>query len=72
LLVHVWVGKGNGRDEITPAYSDDNYMLLMPRETKQLTVGFATADLGGQRLVLEAAWWNRPAAGSNSAAAAAR
>jgi exo-1,4-beta-D-glucosaminidase len=69
FLVHARVGKGNGGDEITPAYWDDNYVLLMPRETKQLTVRFATADLGGQRPVLEAGWWNRPA-GSNSTAAA--
>jgi hypothetical protein len=64
------VGKGNGGHEIPPAYWDDNYMLLLPSETKQLTVRFATADLGEEQPVLEAAWWNRSAAGSNSAAAA--
>jgi exo-1,4-beta-D-glucosaminidase len=58
FLAHARVRKGNGGDEITPAYWDDNYVILMPRETKQLTVRFATADLGGQRPVLEAAWWN--------------
>jgi exo-1,4-beta-D-glucosaminidase len=73
FLVHARVRKEGGGDELTPAYWDDNYVLLMPREKKQLTVRFATADLDGRKPVLEAAWWNPPTvAGGNNGAQTSR
>jgi exo-1,4-beta-D-glucosaminidase len=66
FLAHARVRKGNGGDEIAPAYWDENYLTLMPRETRRLTVRFATSDLEGQSPVLEADWWNRAAAGGGS------
>jgi exo-1,4-beta-D-glucosaminidase len=36
FLVRLGVGKGPAGDEITPAYWEDNYLMLMPRETRRL------------------------------------
>ena len=73
FLVHARVRRGIGGDEVTPSYWDDNYVLLMPREKKRLTVRFPIKELGGRKPVLEAAWWN-PAkvAGANSGAQTSR
>lgn len=59
FLVHARVRKGAGGDEIAPAYWSENYLILMPREKRQLTVRFNTSDLDGSRPSLEADWWNK-------------
>lgn len=59
FLVHARVRKGDGGDEITPAYWSDNYLMLMPRETRSLTVRLNNSDLDGTEPALEVSWWNK-------------
>ncbi len=62
--VRLAVRKGKDGDEVTPAYWEDNYVMLMPGETRRLTVHLATADLEGRTPVLDVDWWNRPQGGA--------
>ncbi len=59
FMVYSGVRKGDGGDEVTPAYWSDNYVLLMPREKRTLTVRLNTSDLAGQKPVLDTGWWNK-------------
>ena len=62
--VRLAVRKGKDGDEVTPAYWEDNYVMLMPGEMRRLTVRVPTADLEGRTPVLEADWWNRTRGGA--------
>ena len=44
---HLAVTKGPNGEEVTPCYWQDNYFSLLPGEKRELTVRFATEDLGG-------------------------
>jgi exo-1,4-beta-D-glucosaminidase len=59
FLVNAKVRKGEGGEEAAPAYWDDNYVILMPGETRRVTVRMSTADLEGRPPALEVGWWNR-------------
>ena len=45
--IHLAVTKGPNGEEVTPCYWQDNYFSLLPGEKRELTVRFATEDLGG-------------------------
>ena len=44
---HLAVTKGPNGEEVTPCYWQDNYFSLLPGEKRELTVRFATEDMGG-------------------------
>jgi exo-1,4-beta-D-glucosaminidase len=58
FLAHFSITKGPQGDEIAPSYWSDNYVMLLPGESRQLTVRFDPADLGGSQPALRARWWN--------------
>jgi exo-1,4-beta-D-glucosaminidase len=58
FMVHLSVTKGEGGDEITPAYWDDNYFSLFPGETKEIKVHYGITDQGDSCAVLKVDGWN--------------
>jgi exo-1,4-beta-D-glucosaminidase len=60
FLIRLGVTKGQGGDEVTPAYWEDNYLMLAPHETRRVTVRSETSDLEGKKPTLMIDWWNKP------------
>lgn len=58
MFVHAILTKGPGGDEVLPVYWDDNYVNLLPGESKQLCARFAADDLGPATAALEIGGWN--------------
>ena len=58
MFVHTILTKGPGGDEILPVFWDDNYVNLLPGESKQLCARFAAEDLGPAAAALEVGGWN--------------
>jgi len=58
LAIHLAVSKGKGGEEILPSYWEDNYFSLLPSEKREVTVWFATEELGGATPVITLDGWN--------------
>lgn len=58
FMVHLAVTKGDGGDEITPAYWDDNYFTLFPGETREIKVRFSKNDQTNSSATLKVDGWN--------------
>jgi exo-1,4-beta-D-glucosaminidase len=53
------VGDKTGRS-VLPVFWDDNYVSLLPGETKQLTARFSRSDLPDEKLHIQYSGWNVP------------
>lgn len=51
------VGEKSGRS-VLPVFWDDNYISLLPGESRQLTARFSVKDLHGEKPVLRYSGWN--------------
>jgi exo-1,4-beta-D-glucosaminidase len=51
------IGDKSGRS-IVPILWDDNYVSLLPGETRQLTARFAPEDLRGEKPIFQYSFWN--------------
>jgi exo-1,4-beta-D-glucosaminidase len=58
FMVHLAITKGEGGEEINPAYWDDNYITLFPGESKIITVSFNKNDQGSETPALKIDGWN--------------
>jgi len=58
FLVHLAVRKGPGGDEVLPVLWEDNYVVLLPGETRAITARYAPGDLGGVTPVVSVDGWN--------------
>ncbi len=58
FMVHLALTKGEGGDEITPAYWDDNYFSLFPGESKVIKVKYSADDEGAKPTQLKIEGWN--------------
>ncbi|HSD67213.1 MAG TPA: glycoside hydrolase family 2 protein, partial [Vicinamibacteria bacterium] len=58
FLVHLAVRKGAGGEEVLPVLWEDNYVTLLPGETRELTATYAAKDLGGAAPVVSVDGWN--------------
>jgi exo-1,4-beta-D-glucosaminidase len=58
FMVHLTVTKGEGGDEISPAYWDDNYITLFPGESREIKVRFSKNDQGDTAASLKVGGWN--------------
>ena len=56
--LHLKVDKGAGGEEILPVLWEDNYIALLPGETRKLTAAYNPRDLGRAKPVVEAEAWN--------------
>jgi exo-1,4-beta-D-glucosaminidase len=60
FLVHLAVRKGPGGEEVLPVLWEDNYVTLLPGETRALTATYAPKDLGAATPVVTVDGWNIP------------
>ncbi len=58
FLVHLAVRKGPGGEEVLPVLWEDNYVTLLPGETRELAATYAAKDLGGAAPVVTVDGWN--------------
>jgi exo-1,4-beta-D-glucosaminidase len=58
LLIRLRVVKGAHGDEVLPSLWSDNYVSLLPGETRELTVRFAASALAGAQPVVALSGWN--------------
>jgi len=58
FFIELQVNKGDGKDPVLPVLWDDNYVSLLPGETKTIKVAFNQADLGGAKPTLSTNGWN--------------
>jgi exo-1,4-beta-D-glucosaminidase len=50
--------KGEGKDLVLPVRWEDNYLSLLPGESKTVKVAFTEGDLGGAKPVVGVKGWN--------------
>jgi exo-1,4-beta-D-glucosaminidase len=60
--VHLAVRKGPGGEEVLPVLWEDNYLTLLPGETRELAATYAAKNLGTAAPVVTIDGWNVPAA----------
>jgi exo-1,4-beta-D-glucosaminidase len=58
FFVRLKIDKGKGGEEILPVLWQDNYISLLPGETRQITATYRAADLGNAKPVVEMSGWN--------------
>ena len=58
FFIELRVAKNKTGRSILPVFWDDNYVSLLPGETKQLTARFSSEDLQGEKPVLVVSGWN--------------
>ncbi len=58
FFVQLALTKGKDGAEIVPVFWDDNYLSLLPGESREITARFARLDAGNGRVLLEVGGWN--------------
>ena len=58
LMVEIRVVRDVTGETVLPIYLDDNYITLLPKETRKISGLFTTDDLGGQLPVVKVRGWN--------------
>jgi exo-1,4-beta-D-glucosaminidase len=58
FFVRMKVDKGAGGEEILPVLWQDNYVSLLPGESREFTATYRTADLGTAKPSIEVSGWN--------------
>jgi exo-1,4-beta-D-glucosaminidase len=62
LMVEMRVVRDISGEIVVPVYFDDNYVTLLPKETRKISGSFVTEDLGGESPVVKIRGWNVVAA----------
>jgi exo-1,4-beta-D-glucosaminidase len=52
FFIRLQITKGKGGDEVLPVIWQDNYISLLPGETRRLTATYAVSALGGRSATL--------------------
>lgn len=58
FFIRLKVSKGKGGEEILPVLWQDNYISLLPGETRQVTATYRASDLGSFKPAIEVSGWN--------------
>ena len=58
LMVEIRVVRDTSGEVVLPIYLDDNYITLLPKETRKISGVFSTEDLGGEVPVVKIRGWN--------------
>ncbi len=58
LMTHVQLHRKASGKRVLPVFYSDNYLSLVPGESRTVTVEFATKDLGGERALIEVDGFN--------------
>jgi exo-1,4-beta-D-glucosaminidase len=62
LMVEIRIVRDVSGDVVLPVYLDDNYVTLLPKETRKISAVFTTDDLGGELPLVKIRGWNVVAA----------
>jgi len=63
LMAEIRVVTDISEDVVLPIYLDDNYITLLPKETRKISGVFTTEDLRGEQPIVRIRGWNVLAAG---------
>jgi beta-mannosidase len=58
LMTHLQLRRMGSKERVLPVYYTDNYVSLMPNETKTITIEAASADLKGEVPLVAVDGWN--------------
>ncbi len=58
LMAHLQLCKNTSKDRVLPVYYSDNYISLLPGESKTITIEAAKSDLGKERPLVLLDGWN--------------
>jgi len=58
FMVHLRLTRGKGGEDVVPIIWDENYISLLPGESRQLTATYEVSALGGVAPVVEVDGWN--------------
>jgi len=58
LMTHLQLRKARSNERVLPVYYSDNYISLLPGETRTVAIEAAVADLDGQEPTLAVDGWN--------------
>ncbi|HWZ51796.1 MAG TPA: glycoside hydrolase family 2 TIM barrel-domain containing protein [Granulicella sp.] len=58
LMAHLQLRRQQSGDRVLPAYSSDNYVSLVPNESRTITIEAASADLKGELPLVLVDGWN--------------
>ena len=58
LMPHLQLRRSDSGERVLPVYYSDNYVSMVPQESKTLSIEVATADLQGQKPLLVLDGWN--------------
>ena len=67
LMTHLQLRRKGSDERVLPVYYSDNYLSLVPNESRTITIEAATADLKGEAAVVLVDGWN-VGVGASSAA----
>ncbi|MBC8127538.1 MAG: glycoside hydrolase family 2 [Gloeobacteraceae cyanobacterium ES-bin-144] len=66
LMTHFQLRRAKSGERVLPVYYSDNYLTLLPHETRKVTIEAATADLKGEKPVVVMDGWNIAVTSSDS------
>lgn len=66
LMAHVQLRRKGSGQRVLPVYYSDNYLSLVPNESKTITIEAATADLKGEAALVLVDGWNIGVAASSA------
>jgi beta-mannosidase len=58
LMIHIQLRKQSSNERVLPVYYDDNYVSLLPGESRTIKVEAASKDLGGDKPLVAVDGWN--------------
>jgi Exo-beta-D-glucosaminidase Ig-fold domain/Glycosyl hydrolases family 2/Glycosyl hydrolases family 2, sugar binding domain/Glycosyl hydrolases family 2, TIM barrel domain len=58
LMAHLQLRRKSSGERVLPVYYSDNYVSLLPNETKTITIDAATSDLKGEGALVLVDGWN--------------
>jgi beta-mannosidase len=67
LMAHVQLRRKRSGERVLPVYYGDNYVSLVPNESRTITIEAATSDLKGEAALVLVDGWNVGVAASSAA-----
>jgi hypothetical protein len=58
LMAHLQLRRKNSGERVLPVYYSDNYVSLLPNESRTVTIEVATSDLKGEAALVLVDGWN--------------
>jgi beta-mannosidase len=74
LMAHLQLRRAKSNQRVLPVYYSDNYISLLPGQTRTVTIQASEKDLNGEAPLLMLDGWNinvKPVAGKNETVAVA-